>query len=300
LSGRTLVAGWFSFELMGATAGDAIARNVASRWLAKTGVVPDVAVTEPQLPGEVATDRLCPEDYDTVVFVCGPIGDGPPLNTFLGRFPHARKLALNVSLLQDPAEWNPFEAVIERDGADVVRPDITFAGDELAVPVVGVILVGRQEEYPTQRHDLAEHAIREALVARDVAAVSIDTRLDVNEHGLRNAAQIESAIAKMDAVLTTRLHGAALALRRGVAPVAIDSVPGGAKLRRQMLRIGWPLAFHVGDLDPSAVSEALDYALTDEARTLAAQCAARARREVDAVESEFLSALGVGPIASRR
>jgi hypothetical protein len=300
LSGRTLVIGWFSFELMGTTAGDAIARDVACRWLAKAGVTTDVAVTDAQLQGEVATDDVQPEEYDTVVFVCGPIGDGPPLNAFLDRFPHARKLALNVSLLQDPDEWNPFAAVVERDGADVVRPDITFAAADLGVPVVGVVLVGRQEEYPTQRHDLAEQAIRDALVARGVAAMSIDTRLDVNRHGLRNAAQIESAIAKMDAVLTTRLHGAALALRRGVAPVAIDSVPGGSKLRAQMVRIGWPLIFHTADVNASAVADALDYALTDEARALAADCAARARRDVEVVEAEFLAALGVAPVPSPR
>jgi hypothetical protein len=159
LSGRTLIIGWFSFELMGATAGDLIARDIACRWLARAGVAPDVAVTDPSLPGEVATERVRAEDYDTLVFVCGPVGDGPPLNAFLARFSHARKIALNVSLLQDPEEWNPFDAVIERDGPATTQPDITFAADELAVPVVGVVLVGSQEEYPTQRHEAAERVI---------------------------------------------------------------------------------------------------------------------------------------------
>jgi polysaccharide pyruvyl transferase WcaK-like protein len=131
-----------------------------------------------------------------------------------------------------------------------------------------------------------------------VAAVPIDTRLDVNRQGFASPAQIESAIAKMDAILTTRLHGAALALRRGVPPVAIDSVPGGSKLLRQMERIGWPLAFQVGDLDPAAVSVALDRALSAEARELALECAARARREVDVVEEEFLAVLAPRSVPS--
>jgi hypothetical protein len=199
--------------------------------------------------------------------------------------------------LQERAEWNPFAAIVERDSPERVNPDITFGAPDATVPVVGFIYVGAQEEYPTQRHDLAEAAFARALADRDVAVIPIDTRLDVNAQGLRTPAQIESAIAKMDAVLTTRLHGAALALRGGVPPVAIDSIPGGTKLWQQMRRIGWPLVFHTGDLDHRKVAAAVDHALTAEARAAAARCAARAREAVAEVEREFLAALrraGVG------
>jgi hypothetical protein len=94
----------------------------------------------------------------------------------------------------------------------------------------------------------------------------------------------------MDAVLTTRLHGAALALRRHVPAVVIDSIPGGTKLWRQMKRIGWPLVFNTGDLSVGRVGEALDFALTPAARRLAAERAGAARAEVDKVEHEFLAA----------
>jgi len=290
----TLVIGWFSFELMGATAGDLIAKDIACGWLRKAGVEPHVAMFRPAGPREIATDEVVPERYDTLVFVCGPIGDGPPLNAFLDRFPHARKLALNVSLLQERAAWNPFAAIIERDSSERTNPDLTFAAPDATVPVVGLIYVGPQGEYETQRHDLAEKAFENLLAGRDVAVMPIDTRLDVNAHGLCTPAQVESVIAKMDAVLTTRLHGAALALRRGVPPVVIDSIPGGTKLWRQMQRISWPLTFHVGDLDPGRLAAALDFALTPEARTLAQQCAANARQAVAEVEREFLAALGGG------
>jgi hypothetical protein len=290
---KTLVIGWFSFELMGATAGDFIAKDVACDWLRKAGVDPVVAVTAPSGSGEVATEMILPEEYETVVFVCGPIGDGPPLNFFLDRFPHARKFALNVSLMQTREQWNPFVAIMERDSSLRTNPDITFAAVDAVVPLVGLILVGPQEEYPTQRHELAEQAFERAVRGRDIAVVSIDTRLDINRYGLRSPAQVESAIAKMDAVLTTRLHGAVLALRRHVPPVVIDSVPGGTKLLAQMQRIGWPLVFHTGDLDPEAVTVALDYALTPEARHLAAECAERAREEVAKVEHEFLCSLRI-------
>jgi hypothetical protein len=294
MSNKTLVIGWFSFELMGTTAGDAIARDIACAWLRKVGVDPDVAMWEPRETNEIQTTQINPASYDTVVFVCGPIGDGPPLNTFLDRFPHARKFALNVSLLQERSEWNPFLAILERDSSERVTPDLTFAAQDRRVPVAGLILVGPQEEYPTERHDLAQSMMEDILKARDVAVVPIDTRLDINKNGLRSPAQIESLIAKMDLVFTTRLHGAVIALRRHVPPVVIDSIPGGTKLYKQMKRIGWPLAFHTGDLNRAQVEAAFDYALTEAARQEAIKCAAAAREELQQLERDFLQAFQGG------
>jgi hypothetical protein len=289
---RAIVIGWFSFELMGATAGDVIAKDLARTWLEDAGYQVDVAVTEPEAEGEVATHDVVPERYGSLVFVCGPIGDAEPLSGFLSRFDHAQKLALNVSLLQERAEWNPFTAIVERDSSDRVNPDVTFAAPDRDVPVAGLILVGPQDEYPTNRHDDAERMLRAAGTASDIALVPVDTRLDVNRYGLRSAAQVESVIARLDAVLTTRLHGAALALRRGVPAVVVDSVPGGTKLLRQMRRIGWPLAFDIAEVDQDEVTRALDWALTPAARQRARECAEAARRDVAGVEREFLSALG--------
>ncbi|MEN6403522.1 MAG: polysaccharide pyruvyl transferase family protein [Armatimonadia bacterium] len=291
MSKHHLVMGWFSFELMGATAGDVIAKDVACDWLRSAGFAPDEAMVSPGAAGEIATADVVPEDYDTLLFVCGPIGDGPPLNEFLDRFPHARKFALNVTLLQRRSDWNPFVAIVERDSHDRVNPDITFAATNSAVPVVGLIYVGPQEEYPTHRHDLAEKAFAAALQGRDIAVIPIDTRLDVNRYGLTSPGQVEAAIAKMDAILTTRLHGAVLALRRHVPPVVIDSIPGGTKVLAQMERIGWPLAFHVGDLDSARVAAALDFALTPEAREFAAQCASKAAEATNALRRELLEAM---------
>jgi polysaccharide pyruvyl transferase len=292
---RTLVVGWFSFDMMGSTAGDVIARDVACGWLRQAGVDPDVAMWVPSGPREVFSDAIDPRDYDDVVFVCGPIGDGPPLNTFLDRFPHARKFALNVSLLQSREEWNPFAHIVERDSAVRTNPDITLAAGDLDVPLVGAIYVGPQAEYAGHQHDRAESMIRRVLAARDVAVMPICTRLDRNEFGLRTAAQIESAIARMDAVCSTRLHGAVLALRRGVPPVVVDSVPGGTKLLRQMARLNWPLAFDVASADEESVGRALDFALTPAARELARRTARAARAAIADVEREFLDAVRSAP-----
>jgi exopolysaccharide biosynthesis predicted pyruvyltransferase EpsI len=73
-----------------------------------------------------------------------------------------------------------------------------------------------------------------------MAVIAIDTRLDENRTGLRTAGEVESLIARMDVVLTTRLHGMVLALKNGVPAIAIDSVAGGAKVRRQPTRSAGP------------------------------------------------------------
>jgi len=290
VKGNVLVIGWFSFELMGSTAGDVIAKDVACRWLREAGLRPLVAMHEPKGSHDVPAD-VDPSGFDTVVFVCGPIGNGPPIAEYLERFSHARTIGLDVTLLMDPAVWQPFDCLIQRDGGGQVRPDITFAAPPSDVPLVGVILVGSQDEYPTNRHDAVEAAFAELLASRDVAAVPIDTRLDVNAGGLRTAAQVESLIARMDAVLTTRLHGAALALRRGVPPIAVDSVPGGSKLLAQMRHLGWPLAFDVADLDIVELGAALDRALQPATREEARRTAERAARHVAAVRDELLAAV---------
>jgi len=297
---RPLVVGWFSFELMGSTAGDVIAKDVVCEWLREAGTDPLVAVWENPGSAEVATADVDPAAHDDLVFVCGPIGDGPPIAEFLERFAHARRFAVNVSLLQEREEWNPFTAALERDSSAMTRPDLTFAARDRDVPVVGLILVGPQHEYPEQRHDEAERLLRDELARRDVAVVEIDTRLDVNVGGLRTPGQVESLIARMDAVVTTRLHGAALALRRGVPVLAVDSIPGGTKLLRQMRRVGWPLAFDVAGASPEEIARALDHALSEEARREARECAAAAARGVDEVREEFLAAFAAQPAITDR
>ena len=44
---KALVAGWFSFEDMGATAGDLLARDMACEWLNHAGYTYDVALALP-------------------------------------------------------------------------------------------------------------------------------------------------------------------------------------------------------------------------------------------------------------
>jgi Polysaccharide pyruvyl transferase len=291
---KALVAGWFSFEGMGATAGDVLARDVACAWLERAGRRYDVAVAPP-FTGGVDWRSADPAEYAELVFVCGPIGNGPPLDELLARFAGSRLVGLDLSLLQPLREWDPFDVLVERDSERAARPDISLAAAAPHVPVVGLVLIHPQPEYgPRDRHAEANGALRDLVANREAAVVEIDTRLDANATGLRTAAEVESLIARMDVVLTTRLHGLVLALKNAIPVLAVDPVAGGAKISRQAQALGWPFALGAHELDERRLREAFEHCLTDEARAEAARVGARAKAEVERIGEQFVAALGEG------
>ena len=282
---RVLVAGWFSFAEGHATAGDLRARDVACRWLGEQGRAYDVA-NAPGFGAGVDWRSVDPARYAEVLFVCGPVGPDTPILDLLGRFAGSTAIGLGVSLIDG---WNPFDVIIERDSPSRARPDLAYAAAGERLPLVGVVLV---EPYPPEypgrdRQDDARAAALATVAARRVVRVPIDTRLDVNAGDLREADEVESLIARMDAVVTTRLHGMVLALKHGVPALAIDVVAGGAKLNAQAGVVGWPVVRTADALDAGDLEAALDFCLTPEARALAAGCAERAGTLLDDVREEL-------------
>lgn len=285
---KVLVAGWFSFEGMGASVGDLVTRDLVCDWLAQAGCDYDVALAPP-FPGGVDWRSVDPRGYDKVVFVCGPFGNGPPLTDFLPRFQQCDLVGVNLTMLEALEVWNPFALLLERDSSRAARPDLAFLAAERVVPVVGVVLIDAQPEYRERDlHEVANAAIWRLLGSRDVAAVRIDTRLDENSTGLRTEAQIESLIARMDVVLTTRLHGTVLALKNGIPALVIDPVAGGAKVRRQAESVGWPVVLAAEGLSDTALADSFAYCLTEAARTKAMECRHQAVATLRAVREEFV------------
>jgi hypothetical protein len=286
---KVLVAGWFSFELMGATAGDLLARDLACEWIERAGLTWDVAHAPP-FAGGVNWRWVDPASYSHVVFVCGPLGNGPPVAEFLERFVGSKLIGLNLSMLQDLDEWNPFEFLLERDSSRRSHPDLAFLSRQPHVPVAGVILIHPQPEYGLRDvQSRANDAIQRLVARRELATVPIDTRLDENGTGLRSAAEIESLIARVDVVLTTRLHGTVLALKNGVPAAVVDPVAGGAKISRQAQVIGWPVVLDGESVTDQQLGQALDFCLTQAARDKAKQCAARATAVLEGLRQEFLA-----------
>jgi hypothetical protein len=292
---KTLVAGWFSFEQMGATAGDLISRDLACDWLREAGRPFDVAHAPP-FTGGVDWRTVDPNDYSHVVFVCGPFGNGPPVDEFLERFKGRPLVGLNLTMLDRLENWNPFDLLLERDSSAGANPDMTFASTAPKVPVVGVILIHPQPEYAERDiHAAANAAIHRLIARREVAAVPIDTRLDENLTGLRTPAEVDSLIARMDVVLTTRLHGTVLALKNGVPVVAVDPVAGGAKIRRQAETVGWPMVFAGDTVMDMDLDRALGWCLTAHARAKAAECARQCADRLREVRGRFVQFLRGDP-----
>jgi hypothetical protein len=288
---KVLVAGWFSFELMGASAGDLLARDLVLGWLDDAGREYDVALAAPFV-GRVDWRELDPAAYSHLVFVCGPLGDGEPVAELLERFEATRRIGVNLTMLDRLENWNPFDLLLERDSSRLARPDLVFAAPPARVPVVGLVSIDAQPEYGERDlHEAVDGLVAEVLADRDVAVVAIDTRLDENRTGLRTPGQVESLIARMDAVVTTRLHGLVLALKNGVPAVAIDTVQGGAKVTRQAEAVDWPV-LAAEALTPEALAAAIDFALTPEARRRARASADAAAIRLAHVREAFLADLG--------
>ena len=145
------------------------------------------------------------------------------------------------------------------------------------------------EPYPDSHWNLANEAIDRLVAARNAAVVEIDTRLDINATGLRTAAAIESLIARVDVLVTTRLHGLVFASKNGVPVVAIDAMGDGAKILRQATTIGWPLAFRGRPREQAQLEHAFDYCLTRRGPAEASECGERARRLLTEIPDEFVA-----------
>ncbi|MGW6337023.1 polysaccharide pyruvyl transferase family protein [Nocardia rhamnosiphila] len=260
-----LLTGWFSNDSDGNTGGDLLALDAVAEWLGERGVPFVVAVSDPVRYREVirhrlaATNRVRPDQVDGMVWVCGPLPDGNAL-AILDRFAGRPTIALGVSVT-DSALEHRFDTVIARDRPGAPgRPDLSFGTRPRLVPVVGLIYVGPQPEYRTQHEPRVREIVGRALAERDCAVVDIDTRLPLAGNALRTPAQLESVIARMDVIITTRLHGALLALRNRVPAVALDPVAGGAKLTAQMDAVSWPLTLTSDKLTVADMHQLLDRA----------------------------------------
>ena len=291
---KTLVTGWFSFEHMGASAGDLMARDVVCEWLKQAGHSYDLALAPPFDEG-VNWRSIDALEYDQLVFVCGPFASHGPLAGLLQKFAHCRKIGVNLTMMEPLDFGNPFDFLWERDSAAGARPDIALLSKQKLVPVVGLLQIDMQPEYRERdKHAQADQAIHRLADARPMVVVPIDTRLDLaNATGLRTASDVESLIARMNVVITTRLHGMVLALKNGIPVIAIDSVSGGAKVTRQAGAIGWPVALSVDRLTDETLQQAFDYCLTEEASHMARKCRDRAIAELLEVRRQFIAALAL-------
>jgi len=296
---RVLLTGWFGFLHGETTAGDQLSRDAVAGWLTAAGIAHDVAVSPGfaspsagQPEGGVDLDTVDPSAYDVLVFTCGPLR-GWQVDGLLARFAGVRVVAVSVSVV-DGTPVGAVDVLLPRDGAGAPVPDLALVPQLARVPVVAVVLANPQPEYGAGQLLAPAHAVLAAALDEvGAAAVRVDTRLDMRtDFAARTPEQVESVLARADAVLSTRLHGLVLGLKVGVPVVAVDPVRGGAKVAAQAAALGWPC---LGvDASVGEVAAVLRWCLTPAARRRAGQAATDGRAGALAVRERLLAAVTEG------
>jgi hypothetical protein len=229
---RVLLTGWFSFLHGEATAGDLLALEAVRRSLEESGFGYDIAWSPVFRPGALRLEDAPPDRYSHLVFVCGPL-HGAQFSLLHSRFAALRRIAVGVSVI-DPADpaCAGFDLVLARDGGP--RPsarDLAAAVSPPApgqVPVAGIALAAGQGEYGTRRrHEEVTARLTDWVGRQECAPVVLETRLDTSDWRLCSTAEAFGVLlSRLDIVVTTRLHGLALALRAGVPALAAGQALG--------------------------------------------------------------------------
>ncbi|MER8848736.1 MULTISPECIES: capsular polysaccharide synthesis protein [Mesorhizobium] len=209
----------------------------------------------------VALDEIAEGDYAMLVFVCGPvIRDHPIVETIIRRFPSIRKIGISISLFsRDHINYvQPFDVALAREGGTQRFEDVAILAPSRVTPkrarelneplVIGLVLRGEQGEYGPQS---SLHDRTSALTAHvlDSLATKYQVRsLEIEHHLTRSGrppVEIEALYASCDLVLTSRFHGAVLAMRNEVPFIAIDQIRGGGKLTNLLSNSGWPFVYRI-------------------------------------------------------
>lgn len=295
---RALLVGHFS------TVGDVEVLRQTERQLQALGMAYDVA---PYTDARQSVDStwlnrfaLEPARYSHLFVICGPFTPAMAAQheSIFGRFQHCVHIGVNLTMVEPLATFNPFEVLLERDSDRTVRADLSFREAPSRVPVIGLCLTGFQREYGDRhRGELAEQKLRRLIETSGAAFIEMDTSVPAatNRFGLSNAAQFESICARLDAMLTTRLHGMVLALKNGIPTIAIDPVSGGDKVTRQAHKLGWSEVFDPEEASDDDLRAALDRCLSDAGRADARLVRDRAIASLTGFDEEFADALQVRP-----
>jgi polysaccharide pyruvyl transferase len=293
---RVLLVGWFSFLEGEATAGDVLSMEAVRAALSCAGVEHEVAWSAVMCPpGDVRLDEVAPPRYTHLLFVCGPV-HGQPVRELHARFAGCHRIAVGVSVI-DPADpaVTGFHEVIARDAPGrLPLPDLAAGQTPSTVPVVGVVLTEGQQEYGgRRRHEQVNASLRAWLRDRGEALLPLDTRLDPRDWRLGSTpAQLESIVRRLDAIVTTRLHGLVLALKNGLPALAIDPVAGGGKMAAQAAAWRWPAVVGADSLDRRTLDRRLGWCLSAPARRMAEDCRTRVRSTDSALIRDTLRLLG--------
>lgn len=285
-----LIAGWFSYRNACATFGDTEAMHAVAGWLAEAGVPFEIACDPVNGEDGLDIDSLEPSRYSLFIFVCGPWK--PVDRKLLDRFSHCRKIGVNLTLESPTHLDHGFDYLLARDMPGQQRADIVFSRSLPELPLVGIVQVHPQKMYgDRQRHARIAAAIDDYIQRRRIVAINLDTLHLDNPVGIGSAIEYENIVSRLDAVITTRLHGLVFALKKGVPAVAIDAIAGGAKLTAQAQALDWPVILDGDTVDADAIDTAVLRCLESGMHDALERSLTTARLQTRATHDEFIGIL---------
>jgi hypothetical protein len=189
----------------------------------------------------VDLETISQNDYDAMVFVCGPIHAG--FRHLFSRFSKIPRIAVGVSIPPDFDPWSLADAVLVRDSKtetsfDLALADVGYPHQQLPAGArrkgASVCLVGKQGEYKQlDGHGLAANLIETALQGWNT--VSVQTLLD-NRRPVPSSVELD--LQSCSIMVTTRLHASLLSIFHGIPLIPVDQIRGGAKLTRILSKLG--------------------------------------------------------------
>jgi hypothetical protein len=301
---RVLLTGWFSFLHGEATAGDVLAMEAVRLALESAAFDYDVAWSPVFRPGGLRLEDAAPQRYTHLVFVCGPVR-GEQIVALHTRYAACRRIAVGVTVIdRADREYAGFDVVLARDGGRA--PPIRDLAAALAwppasqrVPVTGIVLALGQGEYGMRRrHETVARHLTEWVGGKDCARIPLETRLDLCDWRLcATAGQFAALVSRLDLVITTRLHGLALALRAGIPALTVDPVAGGGKVTDQARAWRWPAIISAQDAgDRDRLDAQWDWCLSAAGKRAAAAAADTGYEQGRMVLAELIAKIdGSGP-----
>jgi hypothetical protein len=285
---------WGSYEYGEVTVGDLMSVSALCAALARRGVSFDVVQDRkrchrPAVPGfedrDAAWAEVDPTGYRAALFVCGPLPtEWPEGRARLTAFSAARRVAVGGTLTRPealPAALDTFHEIFCRDGFERAWMDLSPACDWPVAPApdrAGLGLCWRGYEGFYAGRGCGDRLVAEttALAAHRLGLPTRPIGTDILADGPEPAA-LDAQFGRVEAVVTTRLHGSLLSLRHGTPWIAIDQIVGGAKVRAMGAQLGWPDTWAVEALRLDALEAALAELIAGRRGALLARVRARAR-----------------------
>lgn len=300
---KLLLIGYFS------TVGDIEVLDVVKKWLNEAQISFDVSAYNTLINDSIEDSKdinnINELDYSHLVILCGPFWQDFYIKSKidLNRFNHCKVIGLNLSMIEHPTMYNPFDVLFPRDTSDSQIPDLSLLYESEDVPVIGLCLAPDQPEYGIkQNHSTVNQILKEVIISKGYGIINMNTQWPHfrNDYHISSPNSYEAICRRIDVLMTTRLHGLVIGLKTGIPVIAVDPIIGGGKIIQQGKALNWPYVFSSEDINKSMISDILDQLLDKQYKKLALDCAQKAKQSIVFMKDTFLQSIEIIPTKHRQ